>query len=162
MLNKKGVSIIVGYVLLVVITISLSLLVYAWLKNYMPKEAEECPEGTSLVIEDYSCLNDDNKIILTLKNNGLFNIDGFIARASNVSEGPLYTLKNDRGETEIHFISAIDNVKKPLKPNEKAEETLLYGNYKGIARIQIEPFIFDKEFVLCDKAITVQALEDCV
>ena len=43
-LDKRGVSIMIGYVLLVVIAIGLSIAVYAYLKNYLPREKAECPQ----------------------------------------------------------------------------------------------------------------------
>ena len=73
-MNKKAISIIIGYVLLVVIAISLSLLVYAWLKNYLPKDVEKCPDSVSLTISNYNCDIEENKITLTLRNKGFFNI----------------------------------------------------------------------------------------
>jgi len=44
--NKRGVSIVIGYVLLIAISIVISILVYQALKTYVPKEALECSDGT--------------------------------------------------------------------------------------------------------------------
>ena len=53
--NKKALSEIVSYVLLIIIAISLSVAVYAWLEVYVPKNTVECEQGASVVIKDFSC-----------------------------------------------------------------------------------------------------------
>jgi hypothetical protein len=81
--NKKGLSVIIGYVLLLAISIFMSVLVYNWIKTYVPKDIASCPDGTSISIRslDYNC---ELQIInLTLKNNGRFSLDGYLIRASN-------------------------------------------------------------------------------
>jgi hypothetical protein len=72
---KKGVSVIVSYVLLILLSISLAGMIYGFLQ-YRVKHREklECPAGVSIYVENYSCNND--KINLTLKNNGLWHISG--------------------------------------------------------------------------------------
>ena len=73
--DKKGVSVMIGYVLLIVGAIIMGGLVYSWLKSYVPQETIECPDGVSIFIEDISCQGGILKIMLT--NNGGFNIDAF-------------------------------------------------------------------------------------
>ena len=82
--NKKGVSIMVGYVLLIGLAIVMGGTTYVWMKSYIPKEPLECPAGTSLMIKDYqyNC-GDLNWINLTLKNNGRFDIGGYAIHVSN-------------------------------------------------------------------------------
>jgi hypothetical protein len=48
--NKKGISTMIEYVLLIVIVISLSSVVYIWMKTYIPQESIECQDGVSLYI----------------------------------------------------------------------------------------------------------------
>ena len=51
--NKRAVSMIVAYVILITIAIALSILVYNWLRFYVgPGEKVECPEGVSLIIQE--------------------------------------------------------------------------------------------------------------
>lgn len=155
-MDKKGISIIIGYVLLVVMAISLSLLVYAWLKYYLPKEIEKCPDSVSLIISDYECNQEDKEISLTLKNQGFFNIYGFIARVRN--NGFFYELKDDEGKTR-HYFEAWGF----LKPNNESTKSFSYSEYVYILEIEIQPFIIgDKgEILLCDNAIISQKLENC-
>lgn len=152
--SKKGVSIIIGYVLLIVIAISLSLLVYAWLKSYLPGQIEKCPDDTALSLENYFCNKDG--ITLSLKNSGLFSIYGFIARIREKENGFWYELKTN-DEIENYF----DLDEKGLKPNKKESKTFFLN--RNITEIQIQPFILGekKEIVLCDNAIITQKVQNC-
>jgi len=152
MKNKKGVSIIVAYVLLVVIALSLSGLVYYWLKAQLPKETEKCPDDISLIISEYNCEN--KNINLTLTNKGLFNIKGFIARiAKTEQELPIYPLKyQDKNEVFLE---------NELKPNEKFNILFSYSEYSTIAKIEIQPIYFKETYIFCDKAVITQNVENC-
>ena len=81
--GKGGVSVVIGYVLLITAAIGMSILVFNWLKSYVPGESISCPSGVSLFIEEqvYTCLP-NNELTLTMKNNGRFNIGGYFIRAS--------------------------------------------------------------------------------
>jgi FlaG/FlaF family flagellin (archaellin) len=84
--DKRGISLVIGYVLLISISIIMSIIVYQWLKTYVPKDAIACPEGTSIFIKNthYDCIN--NILNVTVKNNGKFSIDGYFIHASNVTD----------------------------------------------------------------------------
>lgn len=172
-LNKKGVSAMVGYVLLIVIALSISVLVYGWVKYQLPKQQKECPEDVSLIVEKYDCTA-DKQINLTLSNKGYFTIDGFYIRVRAKEEG-LATekvfydmnknkLMEDYEETnEISIIGSLD-------PNEITIISLDYlSSYDNINMIEIEPFITmdvkegstTKEIVLCKDEIIKQNLIDC-
>jgi len=107
MKEKKGISEIVSYVLLVMIAIAISVLVYAFLKLYVPKEKSTCPEGISLTIESAVCDFAQRKLTLTLKNRGLFTVHKAFVRIgilnkkfrSNIPQSP-FTLLTD-GETGL-------------------------------------------------------------
>jgi hypothetical protein len=85
--DKKGLSIIIGYVLLIVISIVMSIIVFQFLKNYVPKDVASCPEGTSVFIRDVSYNCTENTLAITLKNNGKFSVDGYFIHVSNQTEG---------------------------------------------------------------------------
>ncbi|VVB83925.1 Uncharacterised protein [uncultured archaeon] len=91
-LNKKGLSVVIGYVLLMAISIVMSLLVYQWIKTYVPKEALACSDGTSLFIKSVSYNCDSRILQITLKNNGKFGIDGYFIYASNKEGDELATI----------------------------------------------------------------------
>jgi len=89
--NKKAVSPMIGYILLISAAIFMSVLVYAWLKTYVPKAALECPETTSMFIKNYTCIS-NNQLNLTIRNNGNFNIAGYFIRIANISGQELATV----------------------------------------------------------------------
>jgi len=151
-MKKKGVSVIVGYVLLVVIAMSISLLVYSWLKGLLPGKPKECPDSVALIIENYAC--DNKELYLVLRNKGFFNINGSIVRVRNESDGFFYELKN-RGESFNFFPGG-------LKPGEEYNQNFSYSEYDRIIEIEIEPFLFmDGEYVFCDNAVIRQEVEGC-
>jgi hypothetical protein len=91
--NKKGVSIMIGYVLLISIAVIMGGVMYVWMKSYVPSGEEiECQEGTSLIIKDYSYSCSTKELNLTLFNNGRFNLGGYYIYASNNSNQTLATI----------------------------------------------------------------------
>ena len=81
--QKRGVSIVIGYVLLIGLAVVMGGFLYIWMKSYVPTEALECPEGTSLIIKEYNYNCSDARINITLKNNGRFNVSGYFIYVSN-------------------------------------------------------------------------------
>ena len=117
--NKKGLSVIIGYVLLMAVSIFMSIMVYRWIKTYVPKDIESCPGGTSISIKEinYSCPDNpaENQIInITLKNNGRFSLDGYFIRASN--------------DTSSESLANIDLVPKFIEPNDVERAKIVLGN----------------------------------
>jgi len=85
-INKKGVSEVLGYILLVSFAIVMSFIVYQGLKTYVPAKTLECPDGVSLFIKDVSCTYNSTSekydLELIIKNNGRYNIAGYYIHAS--------------------------------------------------------------------------------
>ncbi len=73
----------VSYVLLVVIAISLSVAVFAFLKLYVPSDREKCPDDVNVIIEGAICLQ--GKLNLTISNRGLFNVSMLFVRMGEES-----------------------------------------------------------------------------
>jgi len=96
MKNKKALSVMVGYILLITFGIVLSIIVYTYLKTYLPKEFPKCPEGVSLFIEELNCTQNSTsenfELNLTLKNNGKFNLAGYFIHATNESSQEIATI----------------------------------------------------------------------
>lgn len=118
--DKKGISEVVAYVLLIGISLSLATMVFFWLKGQLPKDVElSCDEGLSLNIRDYeySCSSPE-ELNVTIQNKGRFNAAGFILRVNNESgrEIGLYVLEDSiepmqTGETrELSYSSFTDNI----------------------------------------------------
>ena len=87
-MNKRGVSEIVSYVLLVIIAVSISVFVFAFLKLYVPKEKPECKEGINLIIESADCkynqVTNEAKLKLKVQNRGRFNIGASYIRIGKI------------------------------------------------------------------------------
>ena len=84
-MNKKAISELVSYVLLISLAVAMSGAVYAWLNFYVknPFPEESCPE-VRLIIQDYNCAA--GKILnLTVQNRGRFDVDGYIIKINNGS-----------------------------------------------------------------------------
>ncbi|MFH1801371.1 MAG: hypothetical protein ABH804_00860 [archaeon] len=92
--NKKGVSIMIGYVLLISLAITMGIITYGWIKSYVPKDTPECPDGVSVLIKSLNCTIEggDIKINMLLKNNGRFDLAGYYIYGANSSEQELATI----------------------------------------------------------------------
>ena len=172
--DKKAVSLMVSYVLLIVIGISLAILVYYWLLPQInPEEMPKCPDNVALILASYSCDSTDNTITLNLKNQGRFDIDGFFIRGTdsdNKEAIPILGL-SDPDNTEItdgSYYFGSPNIA-PLEPGAIYSKIFSYsfGETKELKKIQIEPFRIQEDkrgkdrVVLCDTATITQEVS-CV
>ena len=173
MKGKKAVSLMISYVLLIVIAITMSIIVFSYLKTVANvKPVIDCKSGTSIFIEDYKC--GQGKIKLTLKNNGLFNISGFISYFGT-----------EYGKEPIIKLVSLDKVKlndknyyqfeNPLKPEgkiivnftsqeRKSDGTLRELSSNILRNVKIQPFIIDEEtnlIVPCGESVIKQSLNIC-
>ena len=82
----------IGYVLLVVIAIVMSLIVYQWVKTYIPKGGLECVDGVSVFLKDVTYDCDAGRLDITIENKGRFNVAGFFIHATTEDEQELATL----------------------------------------------------------------------
>lgn len=171
MVNKKGVSEIVGYVLLIAIGIILAVIAYSYLKTYVPRNASECPSGVSLFIKEYSC--SENSINITLKNNGRFNVDGFYIHAANTTAQRVATInlvKNFKGSStgnsmiieNTYILINSGNITQSFPP---AEEVTYYFELPyPVKIIEITPLRFQnytssKRITSCGKSVTREEIE---
>jgi len=92
--QKRGVSVLIGYVLLVVFAVVIGAIVFVWLRSYVPAEALNCPDGTSVSIQQASFDGTTNpsQLNVTIKNNGRFDIAGFFIHATNNSSQNVATI----------------------------------------------------------------------
>ena len=78
-MNRRGVSLMISYVLLISIAIVMSIAIYGWLKLVANVEpVVDCESGTSVTIQDVTCDVANKQMIINVKNNGLFSFHGFI------------------------------------------------------------------------------------
>lgn len=91
--QKRGVSPLVGYVLLVVFAIVISAGVYTWLKTYVPAETLNCKDGVSFFVKEADFNNSlSQQLNLTIRNNGRFTLAGYFIHATNDSSQNLATI----------------------------------------------------------------------
>ncbi|HJZ18579.1 MAG TPA: hypothetical protein VJ208_00550 [Candidatus Nanoarchaeia archaeon] len=89
--DKRGISVVVGYILLVSIVIIMSVIVYQWISTYIPREDIECADGVSLFVQDYTldCTDGSESLDLTIKNSGRFDVAGYFIHATTDSSQEL-------------------------------------------------------------------------
>jgi|GEM_PF-775768 len=156
--DKKGLSVMIGYVLLVVIGITLAVLVYGFLKIYVPTNQPSCPDNIALSIEEFSC--SDGALELTLMNRGLFNLDAAYIRIGE--EGRVFReLINSQ---DVFFSDWASE--EGLPPGEiwpKSGNPQSYP-FTGLGPhiLEVQPAMYiENELVLCNEAIITQIIQ-CV
>lgn len=148
----------IGYVLLVTTAVVMGILVYNWLKPYVPTEPLKCPDEVSIFIQDYSC--GETELNLTLKNNGLFDIGGYFIHATNDPNQELATIDLSQNLTNggiiasnaVVFMSGSTN---DMKPNQIKEGK--FDLDEKIYLLEIIPIRWQveegkKRFVVCSDA----------
>jgi hypothetical protein len=158
--NKRAVSLIVSYVLLITIGIALSGLVYTWLRFYVGVEdTDACPDGVSLIVKDYTCDETEGTLEVVLKNNGRFKVDGFVLKVSNRSGADIgsYRYFSDPLLEEIYYGEEIS------PGNEKAKmyafSDFEKGNVGTVTLIKVQPFVNDNGKRVYCEAVSSQDVE---
>lgn len=159
-LGKKGVSEIVGYVLLIVIALALSVFVYAYLKLYAPNITPECSEDIRLVIRDYSCtcisnIDSQCQLILNITNRGLFKVQAAYVRVGSSQERVRKEITND---TSLFLASASQQALLP--GNITTKLYTFVGKAGGNYTLEIQPAVFDTKnrLLACNNAIALQSI----
>jgi hypothetical protein len=163
MRNKKALSEVIGYVLLITIGISIAIMVGAWLKLQVPKQdtGNLCPEETSLVVSSYECkdkiTNSEKEIEITIKNKGFFKVDGFTIKFSNFPNAGIgiYNLKRDNNIFGVELNpDSKDTYSYSLKDvyKEGVSETITDFTKQKACLIEVQPFtISNGEKNFCQK-----------
>jgi FlaG/FlaF family flagellin (archaellin) len=102
--SKKGISVLIGYVVLVAFVVFLAAIIYEWMHSYVPLEELTCPDSVSLLVEKYEC--EDNQLKLELKNNGKFNLGGYF----------IYATQSPNVTTATKDLSVYANITSQLYP----------------------------------------------
>jgi len=163
--QKRGVSVIIGYVLLVVFAMVISVGVYAWLKTYVPNEPLNCPDGVSLFAKEASFNSSTSVLNIKIRNNGRFDAAGYFIHAANTSAQQLpsidlssYLNEDDQGikfGNSVLFSVTGDN---SLSPGEEKTNTFNVPAAIGnIYSVRVIPTRFQEEnnrqrFVSCGDA----------
>lgn len=152
--NKKAVSEVVSYVVLIVIAIAIAAFVYPYIKNLVvPPEKETCPENVFLSIEQVLCDVSEQNLSIQFVNRGLFSVSGAYVRLGE----PNATARQQINQGQEIF-------PRPLPP----DETITYkyhwpatiGTQPGQYMIEIQPAILkNRQIALCQgPAIVVQGI----
>ena len=169
--NKKGVSEVVTYVLLIVVAIGISIAVFSYLSVFTPKEKIECTQEFSLILQNADCLildeNDENNeldIKVVLSNKGKYTIDAAFLRLSKEGRKVKSLVLNDDpylGFTDglkpgkshnIQFILQEDQLD-TIRPS--PDERVAIGKYS----LEIEPATStDKGLALCSDSLVTQEI----
>jgi len=158
-MNKLGVSLMISYVLLIFITVTLSIGVYIWLKDYaVVDEKTNCKDGTSLIIEKYNIEEDlgDKKITISVKNNGVFNVDGLLITAGNNSQRVPMELIKAENNLEGHYY-----FEPPLGPGKSKDAEFDISELDLIEIIQLQPYILAENQltrIYCEDALIKQEI----
>ena len=172
-IKKKGVSLMISYVLLISIAIALAIAIFSWLNLISNVEPlKECNEGTSLILSSYYCNKTEHTITISVKNNGRFNIDGFILAITNDTKKiPDVYLKPNVSATKIkggywYFYAPLKpgniNATKFEMKEEKIEGEWEDVDFKYIRIIKLQPFIKYKDrIIVCEDAVIEQEIKNC-
>jgi len=159
--NRKGISIMIGYILLVTVAVVMGVLVYNWIKTYVPQEALECPDTVSIFIERAVYYEAGSILNVTIKNNGNFNIAGYFIHATNSSEQELamIDLSNYTSAGQGRGGTVLFSMENSFEPNGKQKNVfnLSSAGIGQIYSIEITPVRFQEEenkirFVSCGNA----------
>ena len=145
--NKKGISIVIGYILLISISIIMSVLVYQWLKTYVPTDSIECPEGTSIFIKEISYNCENSELNLIIKNNGRFGINGYFIKVSDKKGSELATIdiaKNlitggTASGSSVVFSELSENALSPTEPANIKLAVFDVSDYSQLYKVEIIP-----------------------
>ena len=170
-LDRKGVSLMIGYVLLVIIAIGLSIAVFAFLKLYVPPSSPECPEDVKLTIDDYSCEGTNSvneyQVSVTLTNRGLFKVYGVYIRMGDPNRiyKQLINEASDGTWSDVPFVvngvAGLNPGVSTIKGDSANQQYIYDGNaddfMSGIRTIEIEPIYLgeedDSQAAVCENAI---------
>jgi hypothetical protein len=156
--NKRAVSEIISYTLLIVIAIGLSIIVYSYLKVHTPKEKLECSEDIFAVIKDSSCQfrNGVAYMNVTIQNKGLFNISSVYLRMGIPSRTTNYLV----GNKPIPLAAPLAPGREISLSNLEVPSDVVNKQANYSLSVQPATQLENKKIVLCTNSIASQPL-DC-
>lgn len=150
--NRRAVSEILGYVLLIIIALGLSVLVFSYLKSFTPKDKPECKSDIHLVLVNYTCTK--GNLILSMQNKGLFSIDAAYIRVGGESRKVKDLINKDN--LYIQLNSSV----KGLPPGQTITKQYIHPSItEEKLGLEIQPAVFDKnELAICSNAVITQEI----
>ncbi len=160
--EKKAVSEMIAYVILIAIAIGLAIGVFSWLKDYANVTPKiDCKAGTSIVLEDYNCAS-DGTFTVNIKNNGMFDVNGIFMMVGNNSQRQPIERLSALGESQPSSLPGYYTGRINVSENQTISFNAVDLN--PIQIVQIQPFILDNKNkkILCEQGIIKENLVGCV
>ena len=165
MLNKKAVSLIVSYVLLISIGLSIAGLVYGWLRFYSNmEETEKCPDGIHIAIMSASYSNGSRvdgmnlSLNLTIQNRGRFNVTGYIIRINNITGIDLGTERIFDLRPGLSLNENSTTATFPFAPNKEIKHkfnSTHLEQHRNICFVEVQPYLIKSgEILACPQVST--------
>jgi hypothetical protein len=166
--SKRGVSIIIGYVLLITFAVIIGVIVYRWMKTYVPQEDPSCPSESSIFIEsvNYDCTS--STLTMKIINNGNFDMGGYFIYGSTDPNMQMATIDLTQANTYVNsrfpggaigvkFGSFYYGDQNDLKPGESEVEIYDLSEIGRIYSVEIIPFRWQTKnrkisLISCDTA----------
>lgn len=154
-MNKKAVSQLLAYSIMIIIAVALSGLVYTFLYQNIPKdEVDKCPQNINLAIEKINCLigvAGDADVETIISNRGLFSVKGFSVAVRS---------ENSTADNKIEESSANRQFEgeERLTPGEATLQefnSIIFPKEKDNLVFELKPIVLNEEGlpVLCDEQI---------
>lgn len=168
--SKKGVSIMIGYVLLVSLAVIMGGVMYYWMKSYVPTEEIKCPDGTSIQVVDYNCSG--GILDLKIKNNGRFDFGGYYIRAAESATDSIATidltayLRNTGGGISVFRNAVIFGAENLFTTGNETFNSFDISSIGNIAYIELVPARWEKidnvqRFAICSDDVKVKEMISC-
>jgi hypothetical protein len=142
--NKKGISEMVSYVLLIIMAVGIASFVFIYLKGYLPGNKPECPSIESISVSANEIVCNNSILTIEIENNGLFNVSAAYIRMGK--EGR--KVKSQINTDNVYIFN-----RQPLAPGQKYDYRADIGSLfstDGIYDLDIQPAVnTDKGLAIC-------------
>lgn len=157
--NKKALSEIVGYTILIVIALALASMVTVFLTTqvniFKPKPG--CNEEINLIVGDVACSFSKGELNITLINKGLFKADAAYLRFGNETQKLRQQINKD------NFLLFGPGNTDGLNPGESSSAIYNISEQlisKGSYILELQPAIIqNKQLVVCENSIIFQTVQ---
>lgn len=157
--NKRGLSEIVGYVLLIVFAVSMSTIVYTFLKARVPQQTEKCPTDVSVEIMSSSLNQATLSLNIDLRNRGLFSINGISVKLREGSKICAVTKATCLNCTRYQPRSNNILFSSKMDPTQVKTISLTYADCQKPTEIEILPMKYmEKGPAFCDSSLIKETL----
>ena len=144
--DKRAVSEVIGYVIIISLAIIISVAVFVWFKSYVPTDSLKCPDGVSLFVESTN-LDESGILNITIKNNGLFSVGGYFikAKVSPNDKIPMLDLSSyiDSGGVLLGNSVKLPGVGNSFPPGSRVSNTFnLTSLSTNFSSVEVIPFVY--------------------